>query len=207
MYLCFVAYGADMKKMRISTVITVLLGVLVVVLLVSPGTKAWVSRGLMKAGLFKPDLEQPNESASTPVNTSRKPSVFFADGDGNRIDVTNQEGKVVFINFWATWCPPCIAEMPTIDKLYQRFKDNDQVVFVMADVDGQFEKSAQFVQQKKWSLPVHIPAGEIPAAWLGGSIPTTIILDKHGEVAAKHEGMADYSRPEVAEFLEKLIAE
>ena len=197
-----------MKKLKISTIFTIVLGVFVIVLLFSPDTKAWVSRGLMKVGLFKPDLEPvADDREAAPITVTGKPSVFFADGEGNRIDVANQTGKVVFINFWATWCPPCIAEMPSIDKLYQQFKADERVVFVMVDVDNHYEKSKKFMADKKLSLPVHVPSGDIPEQWLGGAIPTTIILDKAGQIATKHEGMADYSRPEVADFINKLIAE
>ncbi|MEC3880340.1 TlpA family protein disulfide reductase [Parapedobacter sp. 10938] len=201
-----------MKRRNISTVISILLGVFVIALVFSPDTKAWVSRGLMKIGLFKPDLERvespaSEELADAPATVPTRPSVFFADGVGNRIDAANQAGKVVFINFWATWCPPCIAEMPSIDKLYEQFKDNENIVFVMADVDNQYEKSKQFMDDRNLSLPIHVPAGEIPGNWLGGAIPTTIILDKQGQIAARHEGMADYSRPEVVEFIQSLIAE
>ncbi|MBK1441979.1 TlpA family protein disulfide reductase [Parapedobacter sp. ISTM3] len=180
-----------------------------VVLLLNPDAKAWVSRGLMAIGLYKPDLANSTDTVAqpTPSTAAGRPPVFFKDGEGTRIDVANQSGKVVFINFWATWCPPCIAELPSIDKLYQQFKDHEHVVFVMVDVDNQYEQSKQFMVDRKLSLPVHIPSGNIPADWLGNAIPTTIILDKQGQVAARHEGMADYSRPEVVEFIQKLAAE
>ena len=198
---------ADMKKVKFSTIVTVILGAFIVAILFVPDTKAWVSRGLMKIGLFKPDLERVANDTEMTSAIAGKPSVFFADGEGNRIDAANQEGKVVFVNFWATWCPPCIAEMPSIDKLYQQFKDDERIVFVMVDVDNQYGKSKQFMDSRKLSLPVHVPAGDIPEHWLGGAIPTTLILDKQGQIATKHEGMADYSRPEVADFINKLIAE
>jgi len=196
-----------MKKVKISTIITVILGTFVVAMLLSPDMKAWVSRGLMKIGLFKPDLERTvPESSSVLAVTPVKPPMFVDDGEGNRMDVANQTGKVVFINFWATWCPPCIAELPSIDKLFQQFKDNEAVVFAIVDVDSQYEKSKQFMESKKLGLPVHVVSGEIPAGWLGNAIPTTLILDKKGQIAARHEGMADYSRPEVAAFINQLVA-
>src|SRR5690606_41781205 len=105
----------DMKKVKISTILTIILGAFVVVLLFVPDTKAWVNRGLMKIGLFKPDLERVVTDPEKPFEAvAGTPSVFFADGEGNRIDAANQEGKVGFLNFWATWCPPCIAERPSI---------------------------------------------------------------------------------------------
>lgn len=163
--------------------------------------------GLMKVGFFRPNLSYTeSESQSAAANAQARPSVFVNDGDGNRMDIANQPGKVVFVNFWATWCPPCIAELPSIDKLYQQFKDNDAIVFAMVDVDGQYEKSKQFMQNKNLDLPVHKAIGKIPADWLGNAIPTTLIIDKQGRIAAKHEGMADYSRPEVVAFINELIA-
>ncbi len=195
-----------MKKIKFSTVVSVVLGAFLMLLLLSPDTRAWVSRGLMKFGLFKPNLERvAEERATEPMGGGANASVFVSDGQGNQIDVANQPGKVVFINFWATWCPPCIAELPSIDKLYQQFKDHDGIVFAIIDVDNQYEKSKQFMEDKKLGLPVHVPSGQIPSDWLGNAIPTTVILDKQGRIAAKHEGMADYSRPEVVEFINGLI--
>lgn len=197
-----------MKKIKLSTVISLVLGAFVLLMLFNPDTKAWVSRGLMKIGLFKPDLEPvaPERAEQAPANAVGKPSVLVSDGAGNHIDIANQAGKVVFVNFWATWCPPCIAELPSIDKLYQQFKDNEAVVFAIVDVDNQYEKSKQFIESKKLGLPVHVASGDIPGNWLGNAIPTTLILDKRGQIAARHEGMADYSRPEVAAFINELIA-
>src|SRR5690606_18724080 len=140
-----------MKK-TISIVLPVLLAVSVILFIVVPDTRAWVSRGLMKIGFLKPDLgERPAESQeqSAGAAATRHLPVIIEDGQGNRIDAANQSGKVVFINFWATWCPPCIAEMPSIKKLYQQFKDNEAVVFLLVDVDGQYERSRQFMEDRK----------------------------------------------------------
>lgn len=205
-------------KIKKSHIFNGLLLVFVLLMLFSPGTKAWVSQGLMKLGLFRADLEAPAEQpevVSQPVASS---SMAFAEGHGNtpvlfmdssgaETDAANLKGKVVFMNFWATWCPPCIAEMPSIDKLYQQFKNNDQIVFLMVDVDNQMIKSEAFMTKKKLSLPVHVPMGTIPSHWLGGAIPTTVILDKNGQIVARNEGMADYSRKEVVEFITNLINE
>jgi len=192
------------KKSNVSTVISLALGALVLLLLFNPEIKTWVSQGLMKIGWFKPDLAARVDTAK-PADARNLP-VWISDGAGNRIDIANQQGKVVFVNFWATWCRPCITELPSIDKLYKQFEGNGSVVFAMVDVDGQLEKSTQFMENRKLRLPVHVPAGQIPSDWLQSAIPTTVILDKQGRIAARHEGMADYSRPEVAEFIDQLIA-
>lgn len=205
-------------KIKKNHIFNGVLIVFVLLMLFSPDTKAFVSQGLMKLGLFRPNLESPKENETKgPIpdehNVSNSEAghgnapVIFMDSSGKKTDAANLKGKVVFMNFWATWCPPCIAEMPSINKLYQHFDGNDQIVFLMVDVDNQIVKSEAFMTKKKLSLPVHVPMGDIPSYWLGGSIPTTIILDKDGKIAAKHEGMADYSRKEVIDFINNLITQ
>lgn len=198
-----------MKRLTLPRIISFIVIAILLVFLLSPDAKAWLSQQLMKIGLFKPDLTQVDAPESKTETAAARPvrSVFFRDGEGNRIDAANLEGKVVFINFWATWCPPCIAEMPSINKLYDVYRDNENIVFIMADVDSKYEQSVKFMEDKNLSLPVHVPAGEIPGDWLGGAIPTTVILDKKGAIAARHEGMADYSRKEVIDFIQGLIDE
>lgn len=203
-----------MKKIKRSHIINGVLIAFAVLMIFSPDSKAFVTRGLMKIGMFRPNLEAPQVSEITPAvkevsstEGNGQTPVYFLDSTGQEIDAANQKDKVVFINFWATWCPPCIAEMPSIEKLADKFRDNDQVIFVMADVDKDLVKSGAFMTKRKLNLPVHVPAGAIPGHWLGSSIPTTIILDKNGMIAARHEGMADYSRQEVFDFINELLAE
>lgn len=207
------------SKIKLGHIINAALIGFVLLMIFSPDTKAWVSQGLMKIGFFKPNLEQPaekvseaetvNEVADVAENelTNNQPPVYFIDNKGQEVDAANLKGKVVFMNFWATWCPPCIAEMPSIEKLYNKFKDNDQVVFLLVDVDNQMISAEQFMVKRKLNLPVHVAKSAIPGQWLGNSIPTTVILDKNGKIAAKHEGMADYGRKEVFDFITELINE
>ncbi len=209
-----------MKSLKFKHVLNIALLMFVALMLLNPNAKAWVSQQLMKVGLFKPKLEKPAESSTTEVDAaaafasedeqikvSNNTPVLFGDSQGNQYDAANLPGKVVFINFWATWCAPCIAEMPSIDKLYQSYKDNDDIVFLIVDVDNKIVKSEEFMVKRKLGLPVHVPLGEIPKHWLGSSIPTTVILDKYGQIATRHEGMADYNSTEVREFIQALIDE
>src|SRR5690554_3043102 len=116
-----------MKKIKKSHIINALLVGFLLVMLLSPGANAWMRRGLMMTGLFRPSLEAPQQKDSPSATGHQGNTPTFLDGQGTVYDASSLEGKVVFINFWATWCPPCIAEMPSIDKLYQRFKDHDEV--------------------------------------------------------------------------------
>jgi thiol-disulfide isomerase/thioredoxin len=131
--------------------------------------------------------------------------VVFKDKNGKTISLSSLKGKVVFINFWATWCPPCIQEMPSIDKLKQSFYGKEDIIFLMVDVDNNIEKSTAFMEKKKYDLPVYVPASNIPSDYLGSAIPTTVILDKNGNMVTRIKGGRDYTNPEIIKVLNELI--
>lgn len=142
-------------------------------------------------------------AVEAPVSTTA--GISFKDKDGKTVSLSSLKGKVVFINFWATWCPPCIQEMPTINELKQSYKGNDDIVFLMVDVDNNIEKSTAFMEDKKYDLPVYVPASEIPSDYLGSAIPTTVILDKSGDMIARMEGGRDYNSPDIIKALNELV--
>ncbi|HRE51063.1 MAG TPA: TlpA disulfide reductase family protein [Flavitalea sp.] len=150
-------------------------------------------------------LEQRSSAGEVALReTGITPSVLFKDADGKDIDISKQQGKVLFINFWATWCPPCIQEMPSINALRRHFSGKD-IQFFMVDVDANFSRSEKFMRRNRYDLPVYIPAGEIPPEFLSGSIPTTVIIDKGGKVFGKHVGTADYMDPGIINLLDSLV--
>lgn len=171
--------------------------------ILSADAKSWLIEGLMKVGLFQPDVTQNLSNKTNQANLK----VQFVSNEGKLVSLEDLKGKVVFINFWATWCPPCIAEIPTINAFYQKYKNNKDIAFLMVDVDGNFDKSVKFMQRRKFDLPVWNAASAIPADYLNQSIPTTVILNKKGDIVFKHEGGADYENKEFQQFIEKLIAE
>lgn len=201
---------ADKKKVKniISWVVFIVLMGLV---LWSP-SRIFIQQQLMKIGFFKPKLEKPlEESISKETNGAAEEQdavvdkASFINADNKVYDTEQLKGKVLFINFWATWCPPCRAEMPSIQKLYDKFKGDESIEFLIVEIEGDIEGTNKFLAQQQLQLPIVYPNGEIPANWLGGSIPTTVILDKSGKIAAKEEGMYDYSTKEVEEFVRNLI--
>lgn len=189
------------KWFSLSTILTSVIGLLLVLLLFSPAVKGWAMQTLMKAGLFQPGLPE-NNGASAILAPAEQAS--FKDGEGKVINLSDHKGKVIFINFWATWCPPCIAEMPSVNKLYHQFKDDKNVLFLMVDLDDNYAQSSAFMKKNGYDLPVYTPASEIPAVYFSGSLPTTVILDKNGGLSFHHVGGADYSNPKVAEYIRKL---
>ncbi len=173
-----------------------------------PEVKAYAQQGLMKLGFFQPKLELPKEiTGNTNEPKLVKESNFkmsFVDAKGKSLSLEELKGKVVFMNIWATWCGPCIAEMPSIQKLYDKFKDKEDVAFVILEAESNKDKAIKFMTNKKLDLPVYFPTGNIPSEFFRGSLPTTVIFDKKGNVAHITEGMADYSGDDIVDFLNEV---
>lgn len=194
------------KKINFSNIFTGVLIALVASLFLFPNFKGKVMQGLMKVGLFQPSIPSLSKQDLVGENNEGE-KILFENEKTEVVQLASLKGKVVFINFWATWCPPCIAEMPTIQTLYDEFKENKDVVFMMVDVDNKREKSQAFMDKRKFDLPLYTPVSSIPSSYLAGSIPTTIVLDKNGKIVFKHEGMGDFSNDEFKTFIQKVIAE
>lgn len=196
------------KWLTWSNITTVILVLFMAAMLISPTLKGIVIQSLMKIGLFQPDVPKVEpKSNNGRVAEEKNKGILFKDEKGKIIDLADLRGKVVFINFWATWCPPCIAEMPSINKMQEKFKDNKEVVILMVDTDNNLEKSLKFMQKNKYTLTVFTIASPIPPAFLGTAIPTTILLNKKGEIVFKHEGGADYTNLEFNAFINRLRKE
>ena len=139
-----------------------------------------------------------------PLLNSSTTDATFLDAKGNKVKLSDLKGKVVFVNFWATWCPPCIKEMPSIQTLYNNFK-NKEVVFLMVDVDAKYEKSKAFMDRNKYTLPVLIPGGPISEKYLGNAVPTTLVFDKKGNLAQRIVGGVDYASPAFEKFMNEVL--
>lgn len=186
---------------RVSNLFNGLSFVLIIALMFSPSAKALLIQGLMKVGLFQPDIP---ELTSNNITVAPIPDIIFQGTDGRLVHLANQKGKVIFINFWATWCPPCIAEMPSINTLYEKLKNNKNVIFIIADADRNFQKSKPFMVKHRLTMPLYQAVSAIPESFLSHSIPTTTIIDRSGNVVFHHEGSADYSNPQILAYLNNL---
>lgn len=188
------------KKLTISNLLNWIFIVAVLTVLFKPTAKALLIRGLMGVGLFQPDVSQ---QVKTTGNTSL-PNIRFQNINGQMLNLTDQKGKVIFMNFWATWCPPCIAEIPSINDLYEKLKGNKNIIFIMVDADRDFSKSVPFMTKHRYTLPLYKANSEIPESLLGSSLPTTVIFDKSGQIVFRNEGVGDYSNPQIMVHLLKL---
>jgi len=186
-----------MKKTRFS--VSNMVFVVVIVLFIIPQTRQPLQVFLHK-GLA---LISPSEiSVDKQEVLSSYKDWNLMDSNGNRFDFQEAEGRVVFINFWATWCPPCIAEMPSIDNLYKDY--NDRVVFLLVS-NEELKTITDFQREKGYSFKFHQQLTQAPKALQTSSIPKTYIIDKKGHIVMDKTGAANWDSDSVRQVLDALL--
>ncbi len=130
--------------------------------------------------------------------------VQMVDSKNQPVAFDDLKGKVLFVNNWASWCPPCIAEMPSIQGLKTKLKGVD-VEFVMVSFDEDKSKAKAFMTKREYDFDIYFPGQEYP--FPTSSIPATFIIDKNGKTVMEHVGMADYSSDEIVNQLKALVNE
>ncbi|WP_225035709.1 TlpA family protein disulfide reductase [Winogradskyella sp. SM1960] len=168
----------------------------------------FAQRGLLETGLMNPDVEEiakahHNKDESHTANSKKADfNLKLMDFEGNIVSLEDLKGKVIFMNFWATWCPPCVAEMPSINKLHNEM--GDDVAFVMLSFDKDFKKAKAFNKRKGYDFPTYKLASNLPEMFESTALPTTFVIDAKGNLALTHKGMADYNTSKFKEFLNSL---
>lgn len=124
------------------------------------------------------------------------------DTEGNRVPFETFKGSVILVNFWATWCPPCVAEMPGLQDLYDRYQGKVSFLFVTSDKK---QRVFDFMNSKDYSFPVYFEASRSPEPLISKSLPSTYIIDQNGKVVVEKVGAADWNSPKVHRLLESLL--
>lgn len=119
------------------------------------------------------------------------------------LDFNTTKGKVVIVNYWATWCTPCIAEMPSLQNLYNDYKD--RVVFVLVSTE-ESNKILPFMEKKQFNLPIYNPISQNPSELNTDRIPKTFLIDKNGKIIIE-VGRADWNTRKIRKIIDELIAE
>ena len=165
----------------------------------------FAQRGLLATGAMNPNVEMLDIEEGTSINPTTKADfgLTLVNSKGEKVAMEKYRGKVIFINLWATWCPPCIAEMPSINDMYKDI-DKDKVEVIMISLDQKFEKAIQYKDNKAFDFEIYAVDGRMPQMYTTQSIPTTYIIDSKGNLAMTHKGMADYNRADFKAYLKSL---
>lgn len=163
----------------------------------------WVKGLINEKTLAGPNTEKPlREFSLNDENLAISLKGYNGTADANLADF---RGQVVFLNFWGSWCPPCIAEMPSIQKLHETY--GDKIKIVLITMNDKPEKFVPFLEKHNYSMPVYEASSLIPKVLIPKSFPTTYIIDKKGEVVLKEIKSADWNSQEIHDLINKLAAE
>ena len=193
--------GRDAKLLSIIAGITLLVALALV---------AWLQFGSAPVDSSSPDVaaEVAPKPSGNPVAAGKMATDFkLTSLTGQTVALSSLRGKVVFLNVWATWCPPCREEMPSIETLYEKFKnDKDFVVLAVSqDSDGR-TPVASYAESHGLKFDILLdPANVVGEAYDVSGIPETFIIDQHGRIVAHHVGPYDWANPEIHEALQELI--
>jgi thiol-disulfide isomerase/thioredoxin len=128
------------------------------------------------------------------------------DLDEQPVQFSRFKGKTVFLNIWATWCGPCVGEMPSIARLAENLRlKGKNIEFVCVSTDDSTDTVVRFVRDKHWPMTV-LRAQSLPPVFLTEAIPATYIITPGGRVVAAEVGANDWDKAEVVAFLEKAAA-
>ncbi len=185
------------KRQRWYGKIFDLLFIVLLILLLIPSTRKQVMTYASKVRMYLTSVEQ--KESATPLNGAE--SLVFRDSSGQRHRLSEYLDKPVFINYWATWCPPCRAEMPTLEKLYQQYGQDIHFLFISGQ---QMQKQQSYLNQNGYSLPSYQllsrPGGNLNYSVL----PTSLIISKDNRIILRKEGAVNWQSRKVQQIFEKV---
>ncbi len=185
------------KKNKFSN----LLFIALIALLIIPQSRTFVQVNLQKLIVkFSPfgpkEIDKNEQIALSPFDYK------LSTLDGIHVDSPIGKGKVTFISYWATWCPPCIAEIPSLEELYADYGNKVNFLFI---TNEEADKVQKFLEKKELNIPAVLPRMNTPEQLFEKSIPTNYIIDKKGNIVLKEQGAADWNTQEMRSLIESLL--
>jgi thiol-disulfide isomerase/thioredoxin len=176
----------------------ILFGVFIVLMIV-PQTRMPIQVFIQRFISFSPsEIDKEDRATLKDYNWN------LATLNSEKTNLTQSEGKVILINFWATWCPPCVAEMPELQELYNEYGDQVDFYFVTNEKP---ETVNFFLDKKGFNLPIFLQIEKSPEELESSSLPTTYLISKSGEIIMRKTGAASWNSNNVHEVLDGLLGE
>ena len=194
-------YWERQKQKSTFARVTDILFVIFVVLLLIPSTRREIRTFISRITMLQPSVKE-NESYKQLDNNDYHWKLQTFNGDA--FTLQDLAGNVIFLNFWATWCPPCRAEMPAIQELYNQFQDD--VIFVLVSNENPQTIQNYFTEQG-YELPVYFSNSEIPVQLRSNTIPATFIISRKGKIILEKKGAARWNGAKIKQLLYTLVSE
>lgn len=148
-----------------------------------------------------------SSSPGPAVQGESAPEFTFKNQSGKELSLSQLRGKVVLVNFWGTFCPPCLDELPSMQQLHRRMINQPFEILALS-VDTSWEPVNRFMKENEFTLPVYADFDKQISTLYGTHMwPETYIVDKKGKIAYKVVGPKDWTSSEVLKFLDVLVAE
>ncbi len=144
---------------------------------------------------------------AVPIKDYKKtPNLCLEELNGEKVRLASLKGKIIFLNFWATWCGPCLEEMPSMEALYQQYKKTD-FLFLTISIDcGGREPVRKFIERHRYRIPILLdPAGKTLELFEISRIPATLIIDRNGRIIGRVIGPRNWSSPEVLSLVNQML--
>lgn len=160
------------------------------------------SRKEVSAFMVRQTLLSPRASSNTTFLSDDDWSFRVVDNNGKVVELSELKGAPIFVNYWATWCPPCIAEMPSIQNLYDNYNEKVHFLFVNNE-DAAVVRS--FMDKHNYDLPLHNIVGRTPDLFETSTLPTTIVISPKGRVVLYKTGAARWDSNKMFKMMDEMI--
>ena len=170
-----------------------------IALLIIPQTRKPIQVGLNRLISFSPsEIEEEKRDQLDDYNW------WLRDINDRPVNFAEARGEVSIVNFWATWCPPCIAEMPSFQSVYKEYGGRVNFYFVSSE---EREKLKRFIEKRGYTFPVYQPVSRIPEKLESNSLPTTFVISGDGEIVMRETGAAKWDSSGFKDLLNDLLTE
>lgn len=152
-------------------------------------------------------LVPPDSPAGSLAFLSAAPELPVFDRSGRRTDLSKEKGRLVIIHFWATWCPPCLEEIPALSSFWDAYRGRDDIVLYAISEDRDWKTIDEFGRKNPNRLPIYRDAGSKTSQRFGTTqYPETYIVNKNGRVLYRVQGVVSWGDPEVRHRIDQLLS-
>ncbi len=158
-------------------------------------------------GIFLRSLVPPESPSGSLAFLSAAPELPVFDRSGKKIDLSKEKGRLVIIHFWATWCPPCVEEIPALSRFWDKYQGRTDIVLYAVSVDRDWKTIDEFSAKNPNRLPIYRDPNASTSQRFGTSqYPETYIANKNGRILYRVPGAISWSDADVRQRIEQLLA-